>query len=113
MCYELNDSRSHGLHTLVVECSRERRLEYSVPLFRGKGHRIDVLIYILGVQFATAIVNVPLNNRLQSQDLAQLDADGLKQAAEAFAPRWLLWNNIRTWLATFTTVILLIVLLRT
>ena len=42
-----------------------------------------------------------------------LDADGLKQAAEAFAPRWLLWNNIRTWLATFTTVIPLIVLLRT
>lgn len=71
-----------------------------------------LLIYISGVQIATAVVNVPLNNRLQGQDLEQLDADGIRQAVTDFAPRWILWNNIRTWLATLTSFLLLLVLLR-
>ena len=71
-----------------------------------------LLIYLPGVQVATAAVNVPLNNHLQAQDLEQLDADEITQAATDFAPRWILWNAIRTWLATLTSLLLLVVLLR-
>lgn len=71
-----------------------------------------LLIYLPGVQIATAVVNVPLNNRLQEQNLEQLDADGIRQAAKDFAPRWILWNNIRTWLAILSSLLLLLVLLR-
>ncbi|MEM7383984.1 MAG: anthrone oxygenase family protein [Verrucomicrobiota bacterium] len=71
-----------------------------------------LLIYLPGVQIATAVVNVPLNNRLQAHDLDRLDADGIRRAATDFAPRWILWNHIRTWAATLTSVLLLLVLLR-
>ena len=71
-----------------------------------------LLIYLPGVQIATAVVNVPLNNRLQAQDLEQLDADGIRKASTDFAPRWVFWNNVRTWLATLTSLILLVILLR-
>ena len=71
-----------------------------------------LVIYLPGVQIATAVVNVPLNNRLQAQNLEQLDDDGIRQAAKAFAPRWVLWNHIRTWLAILTSLLLLIVLVR-
>lgn len=71
-----------------------------------------VLIYIPGVQIATAAVNVPLNNRLQAQDLEQFDAEAIARARETFEPRWLRWNTIRTYLATLTTLLLLVLLLR-
>lgn len=71
-----------------------------------------LLIYIPGVQVVTAVVNVPLNNRLQGLELDQLDADELRQATADFAPRWILWNNIRTGVAALSSLLLLIVLLR-
>ena len=71
-----------------------------------------LLIYLPGVQIATAVVNVPLNNRLQEQNLEKLDIEEIRLAATNFAPRWILWNNIRTWLATFSSLLLLIILLR-
>jgi len=71
-----------------------------------------LLIYLPGVQVATAVVNVPLNNRLQAQDLGQLDDDEIRQAVTEFAPRWILWNNIRTWLAILSSLLLLVILLR-
>jgi len=70
------------------------------------------LIYLPGVQIVTAVVNVPLNNQLQEQNLEKLDSEEIKQAAANFAPRWILWNNIRTWLAILTSLLLLLVLLR-
>ena len=71
-----------------------------------------LVLYILGVQLATAIVNIPLNNQLQARNLEQLDAEEITSACEAFEPRWLRWNAIRTWVATLTTSILLVLLLR-
>lgn len=71
-----------------------------------------LIIYLPGVQFATAWVNVPLNNRLQQLNLSQLDAEGITQAATDFAPRWIFWNNVRTCLAALTTILLLLILLR-
>lgn len=71
-----------------------------------------LVIYLVGVQVATAMVNLPLNNRLQSLDLEQLDAAELADARDAFEPRWLRWNRIRAWVATLTTILLLLVLMR-
>ena len=71
-----------------------------------------LIIYLPGVQFATAWVNVPLNNRLQQLNLSQLDAEGISQATTDFAPRWIFWNNVRTCLAALTTILLLLILLR-
>ncbi len=71
-----------------------------------------LVLYLSGVQMATVIVNIPLNNQLQAHNLEQFNAAELARAREAFEPRWLRWNVIRTWVAILTTVMLLVLLLR-
>ena len=70
-------------------------------------------LYLSGVQAATVVVNVPLNNRLQAQALDKMDDTEIAQARHAFEPRWLRWNTIRTWVGTLVTILLLVVLSRT
>lgn len=69
-------------------------------------------IYIFGVQVPTVMINVPLNNRLQSQSLDTMPESVLVTTTEEFDSRWLRWNNIRTVVATLTTVLLLVLLVR-
>ena len=69
-------------------------------------------IYIFGVQVPTVTINVPINNRLQTQDLDALSEADLRATAETFETRWLRWNTIRTIIATLTTVLLLVLLIR-
>ena len=69
-------------------------------------------IYIFGVQVPTVTINVPLNNRLQSQDLDTMPESEVVRTAEDFDSQWLRWNTIRTVIATLTTVLLLILLVR-
>ena len=69
-------------------------------------------IYIFGVQVPTVTINVPLNNRLQSQDLDTMPESELVTTMEDFDSRWLRWNTIRTVVATLTTVLLLVLLVR-
>ena len=69
-------------------------------------------IYILGVQAPTVMINVPLNNRLQSQSLDTIAESELVTTVEDFDSRWLRWNTIRTVVATLTTVLLLVLLVR-
>ena len=69
-------------------------------------------IYIFGVQVPTVTINVPLNNRLQSQDLDTLPESEVVKTAEDFDSQWLRWNTIRTVIATLTAVLLLILLVR-
>jgi uncharacterized membrane protein len=69
-------------------------------------------IYILGVQLPTVVVNVPLNNHLQSRDLDTMPESELRVTRENFDSRWLRWNTFRTAVATLTTVLLLVLLLR-
>jgi len=73
---------------------------------------VALVIYLLGVQLPTARINVPLNNQLQTLDLENLSEGELERVREAFAPRWLRWNVIRTWFAAFATLVQLVVLLR-
>ena len=69
-------------------------------------------IYLLGVQLPTATINIPLNNRLQAQDLGSLSESELHDLRSDFEPRWTRWNSIRTVLAVLTSTLLIILLLR-
>ena len=68
-------------------------------------------IYVLCVQLPTAVVNVPLNNHLQTLDLDNLDAPTLRTERDAFEDRWVYWNSVRTVCAFVSTAALLVVLL--
>jgi uncharacterized membrane protein len=68
-------------------------------------------VYLVGVQLPTATVNVPLNNRLQAQDLEALSEAQLREARSAFEGRWIRWNSIRTVMAILTSGLLLGLLL--
>jgi uncharacterized membrane protein len=67
-------------------------------------------IYLLGVQLPTIAINVPLNNRLQTLDVHDLDEAGLKQARDRFEPRWTRSNWFRTVAASLTSILLLVTL---
>lgn len=69
-------------------------------------------IYIFGVQVPTVAINVPMNNRLQSQNLDTMPESELLATAEDYDSRWLRWNSIRTVVATLTAVLLLVLLIR-
>ena len=70
------------------------------------------IVYILGVQLPTVTINVPLNNQLQTLDLAAMNDGALAEARADFEPRWNRWNQIRTVLATLTSALLLFLILR-
>lgn len=86
-------------------------------LGRLEGLEAAVLIaalaaYVLGVQVPTAVVNVPLNNRLQGLDIERLDDAAIAEARAAFEPRWIRWNAIRTVVATLVAASLMWLLSR-
>lgn len=70
------------------------------------------IVYIAGVQVPTGTINVPLNNQLQTLDASTMDETALAEARQAFEPRWIRWNTIRTVLAILVTAAFLVLLLR-
>ena len=73
---------------------------------------VACVIYIFGVHGPTVTINIPLNNRLQSHDLDTMTESALLATTKKFESRWLRWNTIRTVMATLTTVLLLVLLIR-
>lgn len=71
-----------------------------------------LLNYMLGVQLPTAIINIPLNNRIQAVSVDELDDAGAKAARNAFESRWNRWNVFRTIFACLTSAILMFQLCR-
>ena len=69
-------------------------------------------IFIFGVHLPTITINIPLNNHLQSLDLDAMTEPALLETRARFESSWLRWNTIRTILATLTTVLLLLLLVR-
>lgn len=69
------------------------------------------LVYLLGVQVPTAVVNIPLNNEVQTLDVASAGTAEIAAARERFEARWNRWNTIRTILGCATTLALLVLLL--
>lgn len=70
------------------------------------------LIYLLGVQLPTFIVNVPLNNKLQAIDVGRMNEAELSPARNDFEPRWNKWNRLRTLLSFLSSLLLIILLLK-
>lgn len=73
---------------------------------------VAALTYLIGVQLPTVIVNVPLNNQLQVQDLDSMTKIELGEARSHFETRWIRWNSIRTVFAILASVLLIVLCLR-
>ncbi len=70
------------------------------------------ILFLGGVQVPTATINVPLNNELQRLDLGALEESAVLEARAAFEPKWNLWNQIRTVVATLSALMLLVLILK-
>ena len=70
------------------------------------------LAYLFGVQLPTFTINVPLNNKLQTLDVDAMNETTQKAARKDFEPRWILWNSIRTAVASLASALLIILLFR-
>ena len=71
-----------------------------------------VVVYLLGVQLPTATINIPLNNKVQTLAIADMDETGQTAARREFESRWNASNSTRTVSASLVSVLLLILLLR-
>ncbi len=70
------------------------------------------LAYLLGVQLPTVIINIPLNNKLQTLDVDAISETARKLARDDFEPRWNRWNSIRAVLSSLASALLIILLFR-
>lgn len=68
------------------------------------------LIYLLGVQGITILIHLPLNNQIQKLNLEKLKDENLKNEHLNFETKWNFFNNIRTTIAFFVSLTLLIFL---
>lgn len=74
-----------------------------VPLLLGTA----TVLYLVGVQAPTLLVNVPLNNRLQAEDLDAAPQDVVDDLRAAYDGRWTRWNQLRS-VAGLIVVLLLL-----
>ena len=68
------------------------------------------LIYLMGVQGITILIHLPLNNQIQKLNLEKLNDEDLKNERLNFEIKWNFFNNIRTTIAFFVSLALLIFL---
>lgn len=64
------------------------------------------VLYLVGVQLPTAAVNIPMNNRVQTLQVDQLDGVMAQRERDVFEARWTRWNVIRTVGAVGTVLVL-------
>jgi len=64
------------------------------------------VLYLGGVQVPTAVVNIPLNNRVQALNVDQLEAPAAERERGTFEARWNRWNVIRTAVAIVAVLML-------
>ena len=69
------------------------------------------LIYLLGVQGITISIHLPLNNRIQSIDIYNLNNQSLNEERTKFELRWNYFNKIRTFIAFSTSLSFLLILM--
>ena len=68
------------------------------------------LLYLLGVQGITILIHLPLNNQIQKLNLEKLKDENLRNERLNFENKWNFFNNIRTTIAFFVSLTLLIFL---
>jgi uncharacterized membrane protein len=71
---------------------------------------IATALYVLGVQLPTFRGNVPLNNRLQTLELATMSELKIAEARRAFEPAWNRLNHFRTSIGLAVAMLLTVVL---
>ena len=69
------------------------------------------LSYIIGVFIITGTKNVPLNNQLDSFDIASASSEAIHRMRLCIEGPWVFWNNIRTAFSFITLVCLIISLI--
>jgi len=69
------------------------------------------LIYLLGVQGITISIHLPLNNRIQSIDINNMNNQSLNKERTKFELRWNYFNKIRTFIAFSTSLSFLLILM--
>ena len=67
-------------------------------------------IYLFGVQSITILIHLPLNQRIQNLDINNLDKDKLNEERTKFESKWNFFNKIRTCVAIFVSLMLLIII---
>ena len=66
--------------------------------------------YLLGVQGITVAIHIPLNNHIQKVKIEELNDETLANERLKFETRWNFFNYIRTSIAIFVSVLMLILL---
>ncbi|MEM7164548.1 MAG: DUF1772 domain-containing protein [Planctomycetota bacterium] len=65
------------------------------------------VVYLLGVQLLTVVINIPLNNKVQTLDIPSMDTDALSEARREFEARWNAANLTRTLLSSVVALLLM------
>ena len=65
-------------------------------------------IYLFGVQGITMRIHLPLNRRIKSLDIRNLDEEKLNEERKKFENKWNFFNKIRTGIALFVSLLLFI-----
>ena len=73
---------------------------------------VATFAYLFGVQLPTFIVNVPLNRRLQTLNVNEIDEAAQNVARQDFEGRWNRWNAIRTVVSCSVSLLLIGLVLR-
>ena len=72
---------------------------------------ISNIAYLI-TQVTTFTKNVPLNNRVQTLDIAKLDNFTKKSERDKFEKSWIFWNNLRTIIMGIVSLYLMYLTLR-
>jgi uncharacterized membrane protein len=80
---------------------------------QGLGRILMILAamsYIVGTQLPTIVINIPLNNRLQTVNIDALNETSQRAERRRFESRWNRWNAIRTAFASLSSALLITLL---
>ena len=69
-----------------------------------------VIAYLLGVQGITVAIHIPLNNHIHKVKIEELNDETLAYERLKFETKWNFFNYIRTSIAIFVSMLLLILL---
>ncbi len=77
------------ISTLIVSLMGPYSVETVLVIIAG-------FVYLLGVQGLTFLVHLPMNRRIQTVNVEERDASGLREERLLFEARWIRFNWIRT-----------------
>ncbi len=84
-------------------------MHYSKPVPAGFWLTLcAALVYIVGVLGVTMAGNVPLNNALDTFDIAHATADKLQQMRDQFEGPWSKYHMVRTWACVVSFMLVLL-----